>query len=116
MTRVGLATLVVVLVLGAAGVWIARALGLSGSRAAAIVSIASQWIAAWAIWTFAGAVAVHAGVLPGYEPTLFAAIALAGGVVQYRLLVRGAADGARAVFVGAQLAWLVIVIIQNGLV
>ncbi|MBI2204213.1 MAG: hypothetical protein HYU41_10230 [Candidatus Rokubacteria bacterium] len=116
MTRVGLATLAVVLVLGVAGVWLARALGLSGSRAAAIVSIASQWIAAWAVWTFAGAIAVHAGVLPGYEPTLFAAIALGGGLAQYHFLVRGAADRARAVFVGAQLAWLLVVMVQNGVV
>lgn len=115
MTRWGLATLGAILVLGAAGVLLARALGLSGSRASALVSVASQWIAAWVLWTFAAGLATQAGVVSAYEPAFFGAVAVAGSVVQYRALVAGRPDRARTVFVGTQLAWLVVVLARNGL-
>jgi hypothetical protein len=50
-----------------------------------------------------------------YEPAVFAVVALAGGWLQYRLIVRGAGDRGRVVFVGAQLAWLVLLLVQNQL-
>ena len=115
MTRWGLATLGALLVIGAAGVVLARFFGASGSRPAAMVTIASHWIAAWVLWTFAAGIAMRAGVVTAYEPALFAVVALGGAMFQYRALTAGAADRARAIFVGAQLAWLVVVLAQNGL-
>ena len=46
--------------------------------------------------------------------TLFPVIALAGAWLQYRALVSGARDRARAIFVGVQLAWLVVLLVRNG--
>jgi hypothetical protein len=115
MSRWGLATLGALLVIGAAGVVLARVFGASGSRPAAMVTIASHWIAAWVLWTFVAGLALQAGVLAVYEPALFAAVALGGAIFQYQALARGASDRARTIFVGAQLAWLVLVLAQNGL-
>jgi hypothetical protein len=113
-TRLTVATLVVVLVLGAVGLFVARMFGASGSRAAAMVTIASQWIAAWMLWTFVAGLLLQAGILATYESALFPVIALAGGWLQYRTLVSGARDRARAIFVGVQLAWLVVLLVRNG--
>ena len=115
MTRWGLATLVVILVAGVVGVFVARMFGASGSRASALVRIASQWVAAWVLWSFAGGLALQSGLLTIYEPSIFALVALGGAWLQYRTLVQGAADRARAIFVGGQLAWLVVVLLQNRL-
>jgi hypothetical protein len=112
--RVSLVTLGVIFVIGAVGVFLARAFGASGSRPAALVSVASHWLGAWVVWTFVGGLALHLGLLAAYEPFLFAALSVAGGIVQYRTLVRGAREQARAVFVGVQLLWLVIVLARNG--
>jgi hypothetical protein len=114
-TRWGLATLLVILAVGALGVFFARAFGASGSRASALVRVASQWVAAWVLWTFVGGLALKSGVLATYEPAIFALIALAGGWLQYRTLVQGEPDRARAIFVGVQLAWLVVLAVQNRL-
>ena len=114
MTRVGVATLVVVLVLGAVAVFVARVLGASGSRAAALVTVASQWLTAWALWSFAGGLALQVGLLSVYEPAVFAAVAVVGAFVHYRLLAAGRREHARAMFVGSQLAWLVVLLVWNG--
>lgn len=116
MSRWGLVTLGVVFALGAGSVFLARAFGASGSRPAALVTVTAHWLAAWAVWNFAGALAMYVGLLTVYEPALFAAVALFGGIVHYRTLASGARERARAIFVGAQLAWLVIVLVRNGLV
>jgi hypothetical protein len=113
-TRLGLVTLGAVLVLGALTVLIARAFGASGSRAAALVTVASQWLTAWVLWTFAGGLALQAGLLSVYEPAVFAAIALVGAIVHYRLLAAGRRERARTMFVGTQLAWLAVVLAWNG--
>ena len=114
MTRLSLATLGAVLVLGAIAVVVARFFGASGSRAAAVVTVASQWLTAWVLWTFAGGLALQAGWLTVYEPAVFAAVAVVGAIVHYRLLARGMAERARAMFVGSQLAWLVVLLVWNG--
>jgi hypothetical protein len=113
-TRVGLATLAIVLVLGALAVFMARAFGASGSRAAAVVSVVSQWLTAWVLWTFAGGLALQTGLLRVYEPAVFAAVAVVGAFAHYRLLAAGQRDRARAMFVGSQLAWLVVLLVWNG--
>jgi hypothetical protein len=114
-TRFTLATLAALFVLGAIGVVVARVFGASGSRPAAVVTVTSHWIAAWVLWTFVGALAVRGGVMTAYEPAVFGVVALCGGWLQYRALVGGARDRARAIFVGGQLGWLVVVLVQNGL-
>lgn len=115
MTRWGFATLAALLVAGAAGVFIARFFGASGSRAAAMVTVASHWIAAWVLWTFAAGIAMRAGMITDYESGIFGVVALAGAWLQYRALADGLRDRARAILVGGQLGWLVVVLIQNGL-
>lgn len=114
MTRLGLGTLLAILALGAVAVFVARAFGASGSRGAAMVTVASQWLTAWVLWTFAGGLALQAGLLSVYEPAVFAAVAAVGAFVHYRLLVIGMADRARAVYVGGQLLWLVVLLVWNG--
>ena len=115
MTRWAFATLLVILAAGVVGVFVARMFGASGSRASALVRIASQWIAAWVLWSFAGGLGLQSGLLATYEPAVFAVLALVGGWLQYRTLVQGAPDRARAIFVAGQLAWLVVVVLQNRL-
>ena len=115
MTRWTVATLVVVFALGAVSLFVARMFGASGTRGAAMITIASYWIAAWVLWTFVGGLLLQTGVLVAYESALFPVIALAGAWLQYRALVSGARDRARAIFVGVQLAWLVFVLFQNGI-
>jgi hypothetical protein len=113
-TRWTVATLVVVFVVGAVSLFVARMFGASGTRAAAMITIASHWIAAWMLWTFVGGLLLQTGVLVAYESALFPVIALAGAWLQYRALVSGARDRARAIFVGVQLAWLVVLLARNG--
>jgi len=114
-TRGAVVLLAVVLVAGAAAVWASRVLGRSGSRASLVVSVAAQWLGAYALWTFAGGLALRYGALAVYDGSLFAVLALALGFWQYRTRLRGGREPALAVFVGGQLAWLLIVGVQNGL-
>lgn len=58
--------------------------------------------------------AAHYGALERYDGTLFTIIAVLGGIWQYRIYVRKGREPALAVFVGAQLAWLGVVLVQNG--
>jgi hypothetical protein len=114
-TRWAFATLAAVLVVGAVSIMAARFFGRSGSRASVLVSVVAHWLAAYVLWNFAGGLALHYGILGAYPGWLFAAVALAGGVWHYRTAVRGGRERGLTVFVGAQLAWLVIVLAQNGL-
>lgn len=103
-----------VLGLGAfVAVTVARALGWSGSRASLLASVTAQWLGAWVLWAFAGQMAVHAGLIASYEPMLFAAVAVPAALVQYRAAAGAGRDRGRTIFVGAQLAWLVVVLILN---
>ncbi len=115
MTRAALVTLVALLVGGGLAVAAARLLGRSGSRASVLVSVVAQWLGAYAVWTFAGGLALRYGALGTYNSTLFALLAVAAGIWQYRLRLRAGREPALAVFVGGQLAWLVVVALQNGL-
>ena len=113
-TRWAVSLIALVLLLGFSGVSLARALGWSGSRASSLVSVVSQWLAAWALWSLAGGLALRAGLLDVYEPTVFAAVALAGGIWHYRTVVRSGRERGRMIFVGVQLAWLAVVLVRNG--
>ena len=91
-----------------------RLIGRPGSRPATLLSVVTGWLAAWVLWSFVGGLAARHGVLETYDGTLFAAVALAGGVWQYRTQLRRGREQGLAVFVGAQLLWLGVVLFQNG--
>lgn len=110
-----LLALVVVLTLGALGVAVSRFLGRSGSRPSLLVSVVAQWLAAYVLWNFAGGLALHYRFLTVYDGTLFGLVALGMGWWQYRTRVRLGPEPALAILVGGQLAWALVVGVQNGL-
>lgn len=114
MTRWALVTLTGLFLLGIAAVALARVFGRSGSRASVGVSVIAHWLAAYVLWSFAAGLAVTAGLLTTYHSAAFAAICLVGAIVQYRAHVQAGRDRGLAIFVGVQLAWLVLVLLQNG--
>lgn len=116
MIRFTVGALATVILGGFAAIAIARLFGRSGSRASLVVSVAAQWLGAWVLWGFAGHLAVMAGLLGSYEPMLFLALAVPAALWQYRAVAGAARDRGRAIFVGAQLAWLVVVLAQNRIV
>jgi hypothetical protein len=105
----GLAVLGGLLALGTA-----RMAGRQGTRPAALLSVVTMWLAAWVLWGFAGGLAAHYGALTTYDSTLFALLALAGGVWQYRTQVRQGRQAGLTVFVAGQLVWLAVVLWRNG--
>jgi hypothetical protein len=115
MTRLALGTLGVLLLAGLAMTVVAGRRGRSGARRSLLVSVVAGWLAAYALWTFAGGLALAWGALEVYDSTLFGVLALGLGAWQYRAGLRGGPDPALAIFVGGQVAWLVVVGAQNGL-
>jgi uncharacterized PurR-regulated membrane protein YhhQ (DUF165 family) len=114
MTRWALLTFVTILALGAATALLARFFGRSESRASVVVSVISHWLAAYVLWTFAAGLGHRYGLLAAYDSYLFVILAVVVGFWHYRVrLARGREQGL-VVFVGGQLAWLVIVLVQNG--
>ena len=114
MTRWAFILTVVLIAGGAAAVWWARARGKSGSRASVLVSVLSGWLAAYVLWSVAGGLAARYGVLTTYNGPLFAAVAVVAGAWQYHTQVRQGRERGLTIFVAAQLVWLVVVIVQNG--
>ena len=115
MSRWALATLVVLFLLGAGAVALARLVGKSGSRASIGVSIIAYWLGAYVLWSFAAGLALTAGLLTTYQSAAFAAICLLGAIFQYRAHLQAGRDRGLAIFVGVQLAWLAFVLFQNGM-
>jgi len=91
-----------------------RVIGRRGSRPAAVVSVVTGWLAAWVLWSFAGGLAARHGLLETYDGSLFAIVAIVGGLWQYRTQVRQGRERGLAVFVAGQLLWLGVVLVQNG--
>jgi hypothetical protein len=91
-----------------------RLLGLQGSRPATLLSVVTGWLAAWVLWSFAGGLAARHGLLETYDGSLFALVAVGGGLWQYRMQLRQGREVGLAIFVGAQLVWLGVVLLQNG--
>lgn len=114
MTRFTVLGLAGVLILGIGAVALARFFGKSGSRPSVVVSVVACWLGAWVIWSFAGGLALRYGVLGTYDGGWFAVVAIVGAVSHYRVQVRGGREQGLMVFVGAQLLWLVVVLLQNG--
>ncbi len=84
------------------------------ARASLLLSVVAAWLGAYVVWTFAGGLALHYGLLGTYHGALFAPVAAIGGVCHYRVQARAGREGGLAVFVGVQLAWLAVVLLQNG--
>ena len=114
MTRWVVSALVVILAVGGLTVIASRALGRT-SRASILVSVIAHWLAAFVLWSFAGGLAQHYGVLTVYPGAFFGLVALGGGIWHYHTIVRGGRERGLTVFVAVQLGWLVIVLAQNGL-
>lgn len=83
-------------------------------RVSLLLSVVAAWLGAYVIWTFAGGLALHYGLLSTYHGALFLPVAVVGGLCHYRMQVRAGRERGLAVFVGVQLAWLVVVLLQNG--
>ena len=114
MTRWALIVSVVLLLGGFVTVAVARRLGKSGTRPSVLVSVVASWVAAWALWSLVGGLAARYGVLDRYDGSAFVALALAAGAWQYHTQVRQGRERGLTVFVGAQILWLVVVMVRNG--
>lgn len=114
MTRWALLTFVVIFGLGAAAVLVARFFGRAESRASILVSVIAHWLAAYVLWTFAAGLARHYGAIANYDAYLFVLLAVIVGFWHYRTRVTRGREQGLAVFVAGQLAWLVILLAQNG--
>ncbi len=114
MMRWAFLAVLVALAGGAAAALLARLAGRPGGRASILVSVVAHWLGAYALWTFAGGLALRYGALSAYDGWAFVLLALAAGAWHYRIRVRSGPEPARAVFVGGQLAWLAIVLARNG--
>jgi hypothetical protein len=113
-TRWVFATLAVVLMVGGLTVLASRMLGRT-SRASILISVIAHWLGAFVLWSFAGGLAQHYGVLATYPGSFFGLVALGGGIWHYQTIVRTGRERGLTVFVGVQIAWLVIVLAQNGM-
>ena len=107
-------TFVAILALGAGAVLVARFFGRSSSRASVLVSVIAHWLAAYVLWTFAAGLAQRYGVLAAYDSYLFVILAVVVGYWHYRIRIARGREPGLVVFVGGQLAWLVLVLVQNG--
>lgn len=114
MTRWVFSTIAVIFLAGGLTVLAARMLGRT-SRASIVVSVTAHWLAAFVLWSFAGGLAQHYGILATYPGSFFGLVALAGGIWHYHTIVRAGRERGLTVFVGVQLGWLVIVLAQNGM-
>ena len=114
MIRWAASTLLAVLVLTGLTVIGARLLGLRHARASILVSVIAQWLGAFVLWSFAGGLALHYGILTSYSGQFFALVALGGGLWHYRTATASGRERGLMVFVGVQVSWLVIVLAQNG--
>jgi len=114
MTRWALLTVLAILALGAATVLVARFFGRSESRASILVSVVAQWLGAYVLWTFAAGLASRYGLLAAYDAYLFVVLAVVVGFWHYRMRVARGREHGLVVFVGGQLAWLAILLLQNG--
>lgn len=114
MTRWALLTLAAFIALGVLGVAVARFFGKSGSRLSIQVSVVAHWLAAYVLWSFAAALAAKYRLISDYEAGWFVLFALAAGWWHYRVRLASGVERGLAVFVGAQLVWLAVILIRNG--
>ena len=114
MTRWALLTLGAFIILGVLGVAAARFFGKSGSRLAIQVSVVAHWLAAYVLWSFAAGLAAKYHLIADYEAGWFALFAVVAGWWHYRVRLASGVERGLAVFVGAQLVWLAVILLRNG--
>jgi hypothetical protein len=112
-TRWALLTLGAFILLGALGVATARFFGKSGSRLSIQVTIVAQWLGAYVLWSFAAGLAAKYRLITDYEAGWFVLFALVAGWWHYRVRLTAGAERGLAIFVGAQLVWLAIILVRN---
>ena len=100
--------------LGALGIATARFFGKSGSRLSIQVTVVAQWLGAYVLWSFAGGLAAKYRLIADYEAGWFVLFALAVGWWHYRIRISAGAERGLAIFVGAQLVWLAVILVRNG--
>lgn len=114
MTRWALLTLGAFILLGVLGVAAARFFGKSGGRLSIQVTIIAQWLAAYVLWSFAAGLATKYRLIGDYEAGWFVLFAVVAGWWHYRVRVTAGAERGLAIFVGAQLVWLAVVLYRSG--
>jgi hypothetical protein len=113
-TRWALVTLGAFVLLGVLGVATARFFGRSGGRLSIQITIVTQWLGAYVLWSFAAGLASKYTLITNYEAGWFVLFALVAGWWHYRVRLAAGAERGLAVFVGAQLAWLAVILVRNG--
>ncbi|MBM3217477.1 MAG: hypothetical protein FJZ38_02145 [Candidatus Rokubacteria bacterium] len=113
MTRWALLTLGAFILLGALGVATARFFGKSGSRLSIQVTIVAQWLGAYVLWSFAAGTAAKYRLITDYEAGWFVLFAVVVGWWHYRVRLTAGAERGLAIFVGAQLVWLAIILVRS---
>ena len=113
MTRWALLTLGAFVALGALGVAAARFFGKSGSRLSIQVSVVAHWLAAYVLWSFAAGLAAKYRLIADYEAGWFVLFAVVAGWWHYRVRLAGGMERGLAIFVGAQLVWLAVILVRN---
>jgi hypothetical protein len=113
-TRWALLTLLAFVALGVLGVAIARLFGKSGSRLSVQISVVAHWIAAYVLWSFAAGLAAKYRIIADYHAEWFVLFAVVCGWWHYRVRLSGGAERGLAIFVGAQLVWLAMILVRNG--
>lgn len=83
-------------------------------RVSIAASVAASWLGAYVLWTFAGGLAVHYGLLATYQGAIFLPVVVIGGLCHYRAQLSAGHPTGLTLFVGVQLAWLAFVLLQNG--
>jgi hypothetical protein len=113
-TRWALVTLGAFILLGVLGVATARLFGKSGTRLSIQISVVAHWLGAYVLWSFAAGLAAKYRLIAEYEAGWFVLFALVGGWWHYRARLAGTAERGLAIFVGAQLVWLAIILLRSG--
>ena len=115
MAKWALLTFLTILALGVAATLVGRLFGRTESRASVLVSVIAHWLGAYVLWTFAAGLAHRYGVLAAYDSYLFVILAVVVGFWHYRTSIARGRQQGLAVFVGGQLVWLLILLVQNGI-
>ena len=107
-------TVLAVVVVTALVMLAGRLLGRQPTGPSILISVIALWLGAFVLWSFAGGLALHYGLLTTYSTQVFGVVALGGGIWHYRTAVRLGRERGLTVFLGIQVAWLVVVLAQNG--
>jgi hypothetical protein len=115
-TKWALLTLGAFIALGVLGVAVARFFGKSSSRLSIQISVVAHWLAAYVLWSFAAGLAAKYRVIVDYEAGWFVLFAVVVGWWHYRVRVTAGTERGLAIFIGAQLVWLALILYRNGLI